>query len=499
MKIKEIHNQKVRVAGGYKEMPRANFEGASTTYRMGDKGLNVGSVNDDISAALSRLRKRAINATRNNAHASSASDSHTANLIGTGMTAKWPTAELQKLWDIWVEDCDADGIGNFYSLQELVGRTYFVMGEAFGQRITRSVVGKNHVPLKVRIIHPKQLDESYTDRFNNITQGILHKKNGERQSYLFWPSPVDEFGLFTRVPVSASDIAHVFKRKEPGQVRGIPNLTPVMVRLYEIDEMQDATLVKAKVAQLFGWIIKKKALTSELPRESTTIGEDRGEETEEGIPLTNIRPGGIHYLDDDEDISFSDPASVGDNYVPWLKSELRATASALGITYEQLTGDLEGVNYSSIRAGLIEVRRRISMDQYNLIIPNFCRKVAMWFLEAAVMNGNVSIHDFWDSKEDYLPKWRTPKWDHVDRVKEVTADLLEVRGGFESREAKVGERGNDIDTIDEELMKDQLSALILDSIPNKTDKSGVLQTILDAAMAAALSPDSEQNNSGSKQ
>ena len=73
-------------------------------------------------------------------------------------------------------------------------------------------------------------------------------------------------------------------------------------------------------------------------------------------------------------------------------------------------------------------------------------------------------------------------------MKEVTADLLEVRAGFDSREAKIGERGNDIDIVNDELFKDALSDLILDSIPGKTDKSGVIQALLEAALAPQ-SPD----------
>jgi len=476
--------------GGYQQMPQARFEGASTSYRMGDKGLHVGNINDDSASSLSRLRKRSINAVRNNAHAASAAESFTSNLIGTGYTAKWPNADLQRLWDIWVEECDADGLDNFYALMELVGRTYFTMGEIFSQRVIRtSNAGLSGVPLKLRMVHPKQLDHTYTDRMNKIVQGIQHAASGERAKYHFWPSPVDDIELGFRVPVPASDVIHVFKRKEPGQVRGLPHLAAVLIRLYEIDEMQDATLVKAKVAQLFGWIVQRKTQTNELPQESSTLGEDNGETTEDGVPITSIRPGGVHYLDDDEEVTFSDPASIGDNYVEWVKSELRAFAAACNITHEQLTGDLSGVNYSSIRAGLIEMRRRISMDQYNLIIPRFCRQVAIWFAEAAVMSGAVNIPDFWTNKAAYLPKWRVPKWDHVDRVKEVTADLLEVRAGFESREAKVGERGNDIDIVNEELMRDALSALILDSIPSKTEKSGALQAILAAALAPQPDPE----------
>jgi capsid protein len=54
------------------------------------------------------------------------------------------------------------------------------------------------------------------------------------------------------------------------------------------------------------------------------------------------------------------PTSVA-SYAEFLRMQFRAVAAAMGITYEQLTGDLTGVNYSSIRAGLLEFRRRCEM------------------------------------------------------------------------------------------------------------------------------------------
>ncbi|WP_155402699.1 phage portal protein, partial [Ralstonia solanacearum] len=38
-----------------------------------------------------------------------------------------------------------------------------------------------------------------------------------------------------------------------------------------------------------------------------------------------------------EDIKFSDPADVGGSYGEFLRTQFRAVAAALGITYEQLT------------------------------------------------------------------------------------------------------------------------------------------------------------------
>ena len=56
-------------------------------------------------------------------------------------------------------------------------------------------------------------------------------------------------GSCTRFP--AADCLHLFKPLAAGQLRGITWLAPVLLRLHELDQFEDAALVKAKVAALF--------------------------------------------------------------------------------------------------------------------------------------------------------------------------------------------------------------------------------------------------------
>ncbi|WP_320205847.1 phage portal protein, partial [Vibrio cholerae] len=93
-------------------------------------------------------------------------------------------------------------------------------------------------------------------------------------------------------------------------------------------------------------------------------------------------------------MKFSNPADVGTTYEPWLRYQLLSIAKGYGITYEMLTGDLRGVNYSSIRAGLLEFRRLCQQVQHHMIIHQFCRPVGRWFMDFAVASGAVVIPDY---------------------------------------------------------------------------------------------------------
>jgi lambda family phage portal protein len=88
-----------------------------------------------------------------------------------------------------------------------------------------------------------------------------------------------------------------------------------------------------------------------------------------------MEPGTLQILEPGEDIKFSDPADVGSSYSEFLRKQFRAVAAAIGITYEMLTGDLTQVNYSSIRAGLLEFRRRCEALQHGVIVHQLCRPI----------------------------------------------------------------------------------------------------------------------------
>ncbi|GKS79292.1 hypothetical protein wHmb_05450 [Wolbachia pipientis] len=137
-----------------------------------------------------------------------------------------------------------------------------------------------------------------------------------------------------------------------------------------------------------------------------------------------------------------------------MKQQLRAIAVGMGITYEQLTGDLTGVNYSSIRAGLIEFRRRCAMLQHNVVVFQFCRPVWCRWLELAILSGELDISE----KGAKKVKWIAQGFDWVDPLKDQQAQQMAVRNGFKSRSEVVSELGYDIEEIDQEIAEDQRRA-----------------------------------------
>lgn len=201
-----------------------------------------------------------------------------------------------------------------------------------------------------------------------------------------------------------------------------------------------------------------------MPEETT----DRAE-----LVLSGIEPGTGQIVPPGKKITFADPPDLG-SYRDFMKVQLRSIAAGVGITYEQLTGDLEGVNYSSIRAGLLEFRRRCEQYQYQSMAFQVLRPIAIRWVQAAVLAGAIRSpknremnararaefakkvqSDFADDPYEFgLVRWVTPGWPWVDPLKDVTASVMEIRSGLASRGTKVSEKGEDVEQIDRDQVAD---------------------------------------------
>jgi len=221
------------------------------------------------------------------------------------------------------------------------------------------------------------------------------------------------------------------------------------------------------------------AFITENNPEDPVIGSKPGEgETDpRGAPLAGLEPGSMVKLLPGEDVKLTEPGDVGGMYTEFMRVQLRAIAAGLGVTYEQLTGDLERVNYSSIRAGLLEFRRRCEQFQHQVMVFQFCRPVWRAWVEAAVVAGEIDAFDFAKNRNQYLDvEWRPPSWDWVDPLKDMNAEVVAVRAGFKPRSAVINEMGYDEEVVDRQVAADNARAdalgLTFDSDPRKTTGNG---------------------------
>lgn len=439
-----------------KKSPTRSFDAAGGGRRW-DKAPSLVNLNSAILAASTVSARRAGYYCRNNPWVASAVSSLVGNIVGTGIKPRSQHPDpkvrdaLHKLFDGWQRRADAGGLTDFYGLQALAVRQMIEGGEAFARFRSRLPSDGLDVPFQVELIDREQVP---TDRFsetgNRVRAGIEFDTIGRRVAFHVLPSrPGDPFAPLTPSPldtvrVPASEMMHLFQPVAAGQLRGISWLAPVLLRLHELDQFEDAALIKAKVAALFtGFITDPNGDAAGMADGSGPIAD------------MGMEPGTLIPLPPGADVRFSEP-KTDTAFGEFSRNHLRAIAAGLGLPYEAMTGDYSSTNYSSARAALVEHRRRIEQLQHAVIVPQLCRPVWERFVRVAVLSGALPAADFETDPDAYLSvEWLPPAFEWVDPQKDVAAETAAIAAGLKSRTQALAERGYDAERIDAEIAADR--------------------------------------------
>ena len=428
------------------------------------------------------LLERNRDATRNSPWAASAIESYVANAIGKGIHMihqhdDEATRELiTNKWTRWCGECDVEytpenpGSGqlNFLGHQIITAREVMEAGEQFVRFIPRPLSDGLTVPLQIQLIEAEQLpiwrmDTSSIPEQNRVRFGIEYRPDMRRAAYHFWKVHPGETMFFPteqlqieRVP--AKDVLHVYKPVRSGQMRGMPWMTPVLAKLYSLDKYMDSEIFRKEVSSMITGFIKQTTLGgSPIFNEDTTVNQPQDPTAQ----ISRLEPGSFPVLNIGEDIEFADIKDSGD-FAAFIRVGLQAFASGCGLAEYQVSGNLQGISYSSIRAGLLEFRRKCEQFQHAVFVHQFCRPIfRRWMKEAqqALVFGIKGLNDYNKDPEPWeAVQWVTPGWPWVDPEKEVKAFQMATRSGFNSRSAVCGQQGESAADIDSQQQVDNKRA-----------------------------------------
>lgn len=342
---------------------------------------------------------------------------------------------------------DRAGKLNLYGLQRLIWDTVVTDGECL-VRIHHDPLVPSVLPLQLEVMEPDYLDAgkvAFLSNGGDIRNGIEYDSAGRRVAYWLFPAhpgsdwPMKRGGAVSeRVP--AEEILHIFRVDRAGQERGVTWFHPVMMRMQDMADHEDAQLVRQKIAACFAVF---------------RVGGDKQ------VPMPEeIAPGMVYDLGDSEEVKFAVPPGV-EAYDEFTRSVLRSIAAGMGITYEALTGDLAQVNFSSARMGRLEMDLNVSAWQNLTMIPQFLMPLSRLFAEAweAVdseeFNEQGLPSDIWESVS---LTWVPPRKIIVDPTREFAALREAVRSGFTSRQQVVRQLGFDPERLLDEQAQDKEEA-----------------------------------------
>jgi len=457
---------------------KRSLEAGGSGRRWAGAPVSGRSLNNEVAGAGRTIRARAAHAVRNDAYAAAAVQALVSNIIAAGIkpSSQHPDPatreQIHETVGPILDGIDFDGAGGFGGLQATGCREMITSGESFGQIIEDpDTPGRT----QVRLIHADQVlyEVPMIGPAARRGSGVELDDLGRVIAYHVLPRRPDDptlpfFQAFTSVRIDARDMVHLFHLIEPGQMRGLSWLAPVLIKLHDLDQLSDATLVSAKVRAII-----MGAITDPEGNAGGMSGDQDG-----GVLTAGMEPGTLLNLPPGTGVDWFDPKAFED-YDTFNTTHLRAVAAGLGIPYEVLTGDLTGANYSSIRAGLVEFRKRLEHWQHNVMVPRFCQPI--WDRVIANAGAAGLLPGYADDPAAFhRVEWLPPRQEWVDPKKDAEAEIMAIRAGLKSRTQAIAGRGYDAEKIDAEIAAERARearlGLILDTNPAVEAKASTRRT-----------------------
>jgi lambda family phage portal protein len=428
-----------------------SFDAASASRR----NRGSGRMNSLPSAALNARGSIAAQARyleNNSPIARAAVAAWVSNVIASGIKAQ-SLAKSPKLratistgFEAWGERADITGRMDLYALQALAVHRMMIDGECFVLMI--------NTPdgLRLKIVDAEQLDSGQSRELGGgrrIVQGIELDADGRPVAYYIHPQPLN-LGISTpSVRIDTADVCHMMRLDHPFMVRGVSWFAPCLTRMRDLDEAQDAQLMRQKIGALLTGFVTDASGDGTA---AAGFAAD-GEQAIDGTLIGGLEPGTLKILDAGKSITFSDPPEIGAEANEFMRMTHREIAAGLGLPFELLSGDLSQVNYSSIRSGLIEFRKRVEAVQYGIVVYQFLRRVFGRWVLTENLAGRLG-RPGQSLNELMTVKWVTPRREWVDPQKDAEAEIAAINAGLMSRREAVASRGLDVEALDAEIASD---------------------------------------------
>ena len=408
------------------------------------------SANSDHLADSGPIRAKARSLEQNVPYIARGIGSKVANIVGTGIKPRSlskQASEIDALWDEWAALADADGERDLYGLQASALRSMEVDGEVLIRLRMRRASDGLPVPLQLQLLEVDWLDSTKngSNGPNTIIGGIEYDPLGRKVQYWLFEQHPGDIRVIRKAhisrPIPASRIIHLYNPQRPGQGRGFSSLAPVISRVRDLQLYEDAELQRKNLETRLSVVASGDAalLANQTEQPNMDAVKSTGS-------LGELPSGGVLNLPPGVNLTAIEPKAAP-GYVDYVKHQLHLVAAGMGVTYEMLTGDVSEVNFSSARVAMLEFRRNAEQLQWLTLVPKFCTPIWRAFIDAAYLAGKIS-------KPDYTVDWSTPKWEYVNPVQDVAADLDEISGGLSSISEKLRRRGYKPDLVFSELKSD---------------------------------------------
>ncbi len=450
-------------SSGKRSFMSAQVSNLTASWTSTPKPIDV-----DIRNGLRRLRARARHEAQNNDYVRRFLALVKTNVVGhqgiimragvidpAGKPDPVANSALEQGWQEWGRKGTADVTGKFS--WKMIQRLYIESLARDGEVLVRKVRNwkGNKFRFALQFLDPELLDVDDNRDGPNLPDGHAIRMGVELDA---WRRPVayhllsarpttDDYSYMGKryVRVPAEEIYHDFLPEWVWQTRGVPWISAGLMRLNMLGGYEEAELVASRASA------SKFAVYEKTDEEAPVVEPGKQfEEQSDGAFVQDFESGTIEVTPEGYKLNLIDPQHPNSAYKDFIKACLRGIASGLGVTYNSLANDLEGVNYSSLRQGALE-ERALWMLLQDWMVDSFCDHVYRDWLRVSLLAGAMTIKGRplkLDREENYQRvTWQPRRWQWVDPQKEIAAHEKAFAHKIRSPQSVIREMGDDPETV----------------------------------------------------
>ncbi|WP_028333888.1 phage portal protein [Bradyrhizobium sp. USDA 3256] len=410
-----------------------------------------------------------------------------ADVLGiTPDDARGLAHQIETAWAAWAGnafECDASGRFTLHQLAVAAFKSYLITGESVFSLDWKRAPGAR-TRTKVNLLDARQLDQSITrvavggPNSGSVLQGVQFDNDGRLQGYWIRPFVLGNISsapqaIFVKARTSWGRlrVGHVFDQTVPGQIRGMSPLAAALTPAHSKKTAQEFALAQALVQSMTATTVESdlprdvamRALSdpSEVPPGAIANGsQSSGTAVTDWMQAASgyygrdkvsvdLEPGKVVHLLRGDKLVMHRTQAPNSTYEAFDSSLSREAAKAAGASAEDASGDYSKTNFSAARLAQ-ELPWRINLRRRAAILDPFYRGVFAAWLEEACETGVIRLPKgapaYWEAPDAYSNSvWRGSSKPVADPLKQAQADILEIENSLSTLEAKLGERGYDVE------------------------------------------------------
>lgn len=410
---------------------RARYDAAQTNadnrnHWAAADSLSPTGANTD--AIRKRLRNRARYEIANNSYAKGMIVTMANEVIGTGPRLQFGSEyddvndAVERRWREWMDST---------RLAEKLRTAFMAMvgdGEGIVKLFENEFADPQGVQLDAEPIETDRLD--CEGDFSVAESSIEYDRSGRPTLYKILREHPGDL-LVTdprgRERVPAQYVLHMFRADRPGQLRGVPWITPALGLFAQLRRYTAATLAAAETAANLAAVLESPA-----PADTEDMADPWVEVPIEKNTFTTL-PAGTKL----SQLKAEQPVAM---YGEFKNEIIKEIARSLGIPFNVAAGNSGGMNYSSGRLDYQNWYRtlRVMRSDLELMLD---RIFGLWFAEAVLIPGYIPAIPKADFPIDHA--WYWDGAEYIDPLKEAKADETRLLAGMLSRSEYYARRGLD--------------------------------------------------------